>query len=53
MSDDAGRVSVDELFGNGMNINKFGPTCITLYSYDMLGKKTTGKIKYSDITILK
>ena len=32
---------------------KFGPTCVTLYSYDMLGKRTTGKIKYSDITILK
>ena len=32
-----------------MNIKKFGPTCITLYTYDMLGNKTTGKIKYSDI----
>ncbi len=36
----------------GMNITKLGPTCITLYDYNMLGKKTTGKINYKDITIL-
>ena len=53
VSDEAGHISVDELFGSGMNVNKFGPTCITLYSFDMLGKRTTGKIKYEDITILK
>ena len=35
--------------GKMMNVKKFGPTCITLYTYDMLGNKTTGKIKYSDI----
>ena len=29
----------------GMNVNKWGPTCVTLFTYDMLGKKTTGKIK--------
>ncbi len=40
-------------FGNGMNVSKFGPTCVTLYTYDMLGKKTVGKIKYADVTILK
>tara|TARA_Y100000389_G_C17333584_1_gene449416 strand:- start:242 stop:532 length:291 start_codon:yes stop_codon:yes gene_type:complete len=40
------------LFGRGMNITKLGPTCITLYDYNMLGKKTTGKINYKDITIL-
>jgi len=40
------------LFGRGMNITKLGPTCITLYTYDMLGKKTVGKINYKDITIL-
>jgi len=37
----------------GMNINKLGPTCITLYDYNMLGKKTVGKINYKDITFLK
>jgi hypothetical protein len=43
----------DILLGRGMNINKLGPTCITLYTFDMLGKKTTGKINYKDITVLK
>ena len=27
------------LFGRGMNVTKLGPTCITLYTFDMLGKK--------------
>jgi len=40
-------------FSNGMNVSKFGPTCVTLFSYDMLGKKTVGKIKYADVTILE
>ena len=34
---------------HGMNVNKWGPTCVTLYSYNMLQKKSTGRIKYSDI----
>lgn len=38
---------------HGMNINKFGPTCVTLYTYDILGKKSVGKIKYEDITIIE
>ena len=33
----------------GMNVNKWGPTCVTLYTFNMLGKKSVGKIKYSDI----
>ena len=40
-------------FSDGMNVSKFGPTCVTLYTYDMLGKKTVGKIKYADVTILE
>jgi len=40
------------LFGRGMNVTKLGPTCITLYDYNMLGKRTVGKISYKDITIL-
>ena len=40
-------------FGRGMNIKKLGPTCITLYTFDMLGKKSVGKINYKDITIIK
>ena len=42
-------ISENSTLGKMMNIKKFGPTCITLYTFDMLGNKTTGKIKYSDI----
>ena len=45
-------IYLDEMFGNGMNVNKFGPTCVTLYSFDMLGNKTVGKIRYADVEIL-
>ena len=41
------------LFGRGMNITKMGPTCITLYDFNMLGKKIVGKINYKDITIIQ
>tara|TARA_R110000823_G_scaffold134306_1_gene263065 strand:+ start:1574 stop:1936 length:363 start_codon:yes stop_codon:yes gene_type:complete len=41
------------LFGRGMNISKVGDTCVTLYTYNMLGKKSVGKIRYKDITIIK
>ena len=37
----------------GMNVTKWGPTCVTLYTYDMLGKKSIGKINYKLITIIK
>ena len=54
VTEEAESIYVDELLSvDGMNINKWGPTCITLYTFDMLGKKSIGKIKYSDITILK
>ena len=33
----------------GMNVSKWGPTCVTLYTFDMLSKKSTGKIRYSDV----
>jgi len=29
-----------------MNVNKFGPTCVTVYTYDMLGNRTSGKFRY-------
>ena len=45
-------VNEDRPFGQGMNVNKFGPTCLTLYTFDMLGRKTVGKIKYSDIKLV-
>jgi len=39
--------------GPQMNIRKYGPTCVTLYTYNMLGKKSVGKIKYEDVNINK
>ena len=52
---DVGSFAITEntSFGKMMNVNKFGPTCITLYTYDMLGNKTPGKIKYSDIKFVE
>ena len=32
-----------------MNVTKFGPTCVTLYTFDMFNRRISGKIKYSDI----
>jgi len=37
---------------DGMNISKWGPTCVTLYTFTILGKKITGKIKYEDVTLI-
>jgi hypothetical protein len=34
------------LFGPRMNVNKFGPTCVTVYTFDMLGNRTSGKFRY-------
>ena len=47
-----GSISETELFGRQMNVQKYGPTCVTLYTYDMLAKKTVGKIKYENVTIV-
>ena len=46
-------ITENSTFGKAMNVQKFGPTCITLYTFDMLSKKTIGKIKYEDITIVE
>ena len=40
-------------FGKMMNVNKFGPTCITLYTFDMLHNRTSGKIKYEDVVFVE
>jgi len=37
---------------NGMNVTKWGPTCVTLYTFDMLGKKSVGKINYKEVEII-
>lgn len=36
-----------------MNVNKFGPTCVTVFTYDMLGNRTSGKFKYEEIKFVK
>ena len=46
-------ITENSTFGKMMNVNKFGPTCVTLYRFDMLGKKTTGRIKHSDVKFIK
>ena len=38
---------------SGMNVNKWGPTCVTLYTFDMLGKKAIGKIRYADVKFVE
>jgi hypothetical protein len=43
----------ETIFGHSMNVEKFGPTCMWLFSYDMMGNKTRSKVKYSDITIVE
>ena len=53
VSKDGDAIYHDRLFGDGMNVKKWGPTCVTLYTYDMLGKQTVGKIKYLDVKIIK
>ena len=41
-------VAINSRF-EGMNVTKFGPTCVTLYTFDMFNRRISGKIKYSDI----
>jgi len=36
----------------GMNVDRFGPTCVWLYTFDMLSQKSVGKIRYEDVEIV-
>ena len=36
-----------------MNVDRFGPTCMWLYSYSLLGKKIVEKIRYEDVIIME
>ena len=45
--------SIYDEYMRGMNVNKFGPTCVTLYTFDMLNNRTTSKIRYEDVEIKK
>ena len=40
-------------WGDSMNVEKFGPTCVWLFSYDMFERKSTFKIKYKDVTLIE
>ena len=42
-------INEDRFLGRGMNVNKFGPTCVSLYTFDMFGRKIVGKIRYADV----
>ena len=46
-------VNEDTFMGKGMNVDRFGPTCMWLYSYDIFENKTTCKINYKDVTIIE
>ena len=52
---DGGCVSDGRIFGRQMNIDRerSNGRFLTLYSYDLMGNRTTSKIQYSRITILK
>jgi len=49
VSEDGGAINTNY---DGMNVTKWGPTCVTLYTFTILGKKVIGKINYSDVTIV-
>ena len=34
-------------YGSGMNVEKIGPTSLSLYTFDMMGKKSTYKMDMS------
>ena len=43
--------SINTELYDGMNVTKWGPTCVTLYTFDILGRKSVGKINYKQIKI--
>lgn len=47
-----GYIANDAVFGKQMNISYTGSTKICLYTYDMLGKKSTGTILFNTVTII-
>ena len=42
----------DPYLYDGMNVDRFGPTCVWLYTFDMLNQKSVGKIRYEDVEIV-
>jgi len=48
---DDGHVSEGILFGDGMNVKSITNNGLMLYSFDILGNKITGKIKFKDVEL--
>ena len=46
-------VSVNEILGSSMNIEKIGTKTMTMYSYNMMGTKCVETVRFEDITITK
>jgi hypothetical protein len=45
--------SISDKYGfNQMNIDKFGPSSFTVYTFDLMGKRTRARIKYQDVTLI-
>lgn len=51
--DTTGSICEDDYGRRGMNVKKFGPTCVTLYTFDMMGNKSVAKIRYADVVVLE
>jgi hypothetical protein len=50
---EVGSISVDmKWYFDSMNVEKFGPTCVWLYTYNMMGTRTLEKIRYENIEII-
>ena len=47
-----GSIYENRPFAQGMNVNKWGPTCVSLYTFDMFGRKIVGKIRYADVRFI-
>lgn len=43
----------DKIFGDGMNVGRFGSSKLSLYSYTPFNKRVNDTIRYSDIEILE
>ena len=51
--DDEPSGSISGKYGfNSMNIEKFGPSSFTVYTFDLMSKKTRARIKYQDVTLI-
>ena len=45
--------SIFDVYGRFMNVEKFGPTCVWLYTFDILGYRIDRKLSYSQIDFIE